>query len=84
MKLKIFAMLSITLAAALVSGCKSHSSQIGAKETNILGIVKVEKAVYAHTPPTTIALNTNELFSRQDISGDRVTLLWGLITLQDY
>ena len=81
---KIITLLTIAVAALFFTGCKSNTAQMAPSETNILGIVKVEEASYAASSPTTVAVSTNELFSRQDISGDKVTLFWGLITLKDY
>ena len=54
------------------------------KEANVLGIAKIEKDSYAPTGPATIEVKTDELYTRKNVSGDKVTLLWGLITLKDY
>lgn len=81
---KIIAFLLITASASLFSGCKSNHVQMGPQGSNLLGIVKVEKAVYTPTSPTTVVVQTDEIYDRRDFSGDKVTLLWGLITLKDY
>ena len=81
---KIIAFLLIAASASLFSGCQSNHSQIGPQESNLLGIVKVEKAAYTPTGPNTFAIHTDELYTRRDFSGDKVTLLWGLITIKDY
>jgi hypothetical protein len=51
---------------------------------NFLGIVKVESGSYASNNKATVKLSTDELYTRRTTSGDRVTLLWGAITLTDY
>jgi hypothetical protein len=81
---KILALLSLSSAALVFTGCDGGSAQMAPQEANILGIAKVEKASYEVNPPTTIIVSTDELYSRNNYQGDRVTLLWGLITLQDY
>jgi hypothetical protein len=57
---------------------------MGPKEANMLGVVKYQKADYSATGPNTFAVHTNELSSRRNFSGDKLTLLWGLITIKDY
>ena len=54
------------------------------KETNVLGIVKHEPESYLHTGPNTFALQTDDLYTRKEFSGDRTSLFWGLITIEDY
>lgn len=84
MQLKVI-LLSLTTAAALCfTGCDSGQAQMGPKETNVLGIVKSEKESYEYTGATTIAVSTDELYSRKNFSGDKTSLLWGFITLKDY
>ena len=29
-------------------------------------------------------INTDELYTRKNFSGDKTTLLWGLLTIEDY
>ncbi len=84
MRLKILALLSIATSALLFSGCDGGHAQMGPKETNVLGIVKIEKASYAPTGLNTFALSTDELYTRRNFSGDKATFLWGLVTLKDY
>jgi hypothetical protein len=84
MRTKILAFLSISFAALVLTGCDGGTAQMGPKETNVLGIVTVEKESYAPTYSTTFALSTDELYDRKNFSGDKVTLLWGLVTLKDY
>ncbi|WPJ94457.1 hypothetical protein SH580_13555 [Coraliomargarita algicola] len=84
MRIKILALLSLSLAALVFTGCDGGTAQMGPKEANLLGIATVEKESYQPAAVTTLAVSTDELYTRKNYSGDQVTLLWGLITLQDY
>lgn len=76
--------LTLAFASFLMTGCDKGRSQIGPRETNLLGAVKIEKENYTPSRPTTVAIHTDELYPRSNFSGDKVTLLWGLVTLKDY
>ena len=79
---KIVTLLSLSISALVFTGCSRAS--MGAKEANMMGIVKYQKEDYSATGPNTFAIHTNELSSRRNFSGDKLTLLWGLITIKDY
>ncbi|WP_269526554.1 hypothetical protein [Coraliomargarita parva] len=83
-RIKQLALLVISASALAFVGCDSGQAQMGPKETNVLGIVKYSQADYSAVPTTSFAVSTDELYSRRNYSGDRVDLLWGLITLKDY
>ena len=68
----------------LLSACGSKQTQHVPKSTNILGIYKSEPAAYSAAKSTTIPLSTTEIMGRKNITGNKVTLFWGLITLKDY
>ncbi len=51
---------------------------------NFLGVVKVEPGSYGAINNSTVRLKMDDFYSRRTNSGDRVTLLWGAITLTDY
>jgi len=51
---------------------------------NFLGLVVIEPASYSSNNSATIRLHTDELYARRTTSGDRITLLWGAITITDY
>ncbi len=84
MRIKLFSLIVLLFAAAFLSGCDRGQSQMGARETNLLGIVKVERESYAHAPISTFAVSTDELYTRKNFSGNKTTLLWGLVTIKDY
>lgn len=84
MRIKILALLSLSLTALAFTGCDGGSAQMGPKEANLLGIAKLEKESYAPTGPATIALSSDELYTRKNYDGSKTTLFWGLVTLKDY
>jgi hypothetical protein len=81
---KFFALLALSAAVLFFTGCDGGSAQMGPKEAHLLGIAKVEKDNYEPTSVATFEVSTDELYTRKNFSGDKVTLLWGLITLKDY
>jgi hypothetical protein len=57
---------------------------MGKSESHLLGIAKIERADYTPSGPNTVPISSDEIIARKNFSGDKVTLLWGLITLKDY
>lgn len=76
--------------AAVLAGCTTYDTPNHGKAVsmepshNFLGIIKVESSSYASNNRATIQVRTDELYTRRTTSGDRITLLWGAITLTDY
>lgn len=81
---KTLTLLSLPALAVAFSGCDVGKTQMGKRETNVLGIVKYEGESYSPTGPNTFAVSTDELYSRNNYSGDRTSFLWGLVTVKDY
>ena len=81
---------TLLAAAALLAGCTTYDTPNHGKAVtmepshNFLGIIKVESGSYASNNRATIQVRTDELYTRRTTSGDRITLLWGAITLTDY
>jgi hypothetical protein len=84
MRLKFFALLALIVAALSLTGCDKGRAQMAPREANLLGVVKVQKENYTPSGRTTFAISTDELYGRKNFSGDKTTLLWGLVTLKDY
>lgn len=84
MHIKLVSLLALVGASLFLTGCDRGQSQMGAREANLLGVVKLEKENYQPTNSTTFAVSTDELYSRKNFSGDKATFLWGLVTLKDY
>jgi hypothetical protein len=57
---------------------------MGPREANLLGIAKIQKENYTPTGQATFAISSDELYGRENFSGDKLTLFWGLATLKDY
>jgi hypothetical protein len=68
------------------SGCSSTAGSplVADHSKNFLGIYKYEPGSYAYTPPTSDVVHSNAIISHPNSSGDRTTLLWGLISYEDY
>ena len=84
MRSKVLPLLALALAALAFSGCDAGRTAMGPRETNILGIAKFEKASYQHVSTNTFRVSSDELYARNNFSGDKATFLWGLVTLTDY
>jgi len=84
MRIKILALLSLSFAALVFTGCDGGTAQLGPKEANVLGIAKIQKDNYQPSGHATFAVSTDELYTRKNFDGDQVTFLWGLVTLKDY
>ncbi|MGJ8638654.1 MAG: hypothetical protein ACSHYA_04615 [Opitutaceae bacterium] len=84
MRTKFIAPLLIAVSALVFTACDSGHAQLEKKETNLLGAVSYSAESYAPTGPGTVAISTNELYDRDNPTGDQVSLLWGLITIKDY
>jgi hypothetical protein len=83
MKIRYFTPL-LALVALTFSGCGLSPDAEGKKQVNLLGVVKYEQASYQYTNSTTIPLASDEILHRKGYTGDKLTLLWGLVTLKDY
>lgn len=82
---KILSILTIFSLLLVFAGCHGvGNSNIGPKETNLLGIVKVESDSYSSSGPATFSISSDEILNRKNYGGGKTTLLWGLITLKDY
>lgn len=85
---KLLPLVLFSIVALVFTGCDGGSAQMGPnslyQEANLLGLAKIEASNYGPTGSDTLAVSTDELYTRKNVSGDKVTLLWGLITLKDY
>ena len=87
--MKQLALATLIASAALV-GCTTYDTPNHGRNVSMepshdfLGIVKVESGSYAPSEKATIGANMLEFGARRLTSGDRITLLWGAITLTDY
>lgn len=54
------------------------------QDYNFFGIVQSSQGTFKAPSPTSFNISSSEITTRDNFSGDSVTLLWGLITLRDY
>jgi len=87
--MKQLALATLIASAALV-GCTTydtpnHGRNVSMEPShNFLGVIKVEAGAYAPNDRATVGVNMKEFYGRRLTSGDRITLLWGAVTLTDY
>lgn len=87
--MKQLALATLIASAALV-GCTTYDTPNHGRNVsmepahNFLGLVKVESGAYSPPEKATIGANMREFAGRRITSGDRITLLWGAVTLTDY
>ena len=67
-----------------LSSCTgSEQGYMTNKRSNFFGIMKYDQGSF-RPPGYGAVIRTNEIMDRRNISGDKVTLFWGLIEIQDY
>jgi len=85
MKPKNFIAVAAVATLLFASGCATRTTASGGKETSLLaGAVTVSTRSFQPTAPATLDVDKSKIASTGDPSGNKVTLLWGLITLHDY
>jgi outer membrane lipoprotein SlyB len=83
--MKTKALTAALVLIAFTSGCATRTTTSGGKETTILaGAVTVSTGSFQPTPPATIDADTSKIIGKNGPSGNKTSLLWGLITLHDY
>ncbi|MGB0371531.1 MAG: hypothetical protein ACPGN3_09275 [Opitutales bacterium] len=86
MKIKTVASITaLVLFSSLSTGCFKSSKQAYKvpESSSFLGLVEYESGTFSPTTKNTFAVSSEELVPRDNFSGDRVKLFWGLITLED-
>ena len=85
MKTKLFFAAALLATAVFGTGCATHVTASGGRETTILGgAVTVATDSFQPTTPATLDVDTSKVLSAGNPTGKKTTLLWGLITLHDY
>ena len=87
---KIALMLS-TACLLVLAGCNTgpttaqRENMIKPNENyNFFGIVSSEQGTFKQPSKNSLHVTSDEVTTRDNYSGDSVSLLWGLITLRDY
>lgn len=91
MRTKAIVLSALVVCSLGFSGCASKHgladrgiTQYGPNSMNLLGIYQYEGESYRHVGTNTLAVSSDELYSRRNFSGGKATFLWGLFTLKDY
>ena len=68
------------------SGCRylPNPKKYFSKDFNAAGAITHTKNSFEPVDTGSIHLRSNEIWNRRDFSGDKTTVLWGLITYTDY
>lgn len=86
MNLRKLALLSLAgIFAALLSGCVAASHNVNGRNHTVVlgGLVEVKEGAYEAASPNTLALNTDKPMPGSRLSGNKVSLFWGLISYRD-
>ena len=54
------------------------------KKSNFFGIMKYEEASFIPSGNSTAILKTSDVIDTRNPSGDKLTLFWGLIEINDF
>jgi len=69
----------------LLSSCtNSQDGYMTNKGSNFFGLMKYEQGSYVPPAQSASEIRTDELIDRRNISGDKITLFWGLIEINDF
>lgn len=82
---KPLALAVLATLALLASGCATRTTTSGGKETNLLGGAFVMTTdSFQPVNPATVNTNTSSLSGKNGPSGRKVSVLWGLLSFNDY
>ena len=82
MKRYLPCLLALAVACAAV-GCATQRTKTG-RNTNVLGgLARVDSGSYQSAPATSLDVDTSDMVGRNNPSGTKVSLLWGLLTFTD-
>lgn len=84
MKLHKFALLASIALGSLFMGACSSDIATAHQKTTFFGLFTSEPESFAVTQPSSCVITTDEVVGQELPSGDRLQLLWGLISLEDY
>ena len=84
MKLRTLALASATmLAAVLVSGCATHTANNKTHTVILGGFVDIQEGAYEQTPASSLPLNSDKPMPGSELTGNKVSVLWGLFSYRD-
>jgi len=78
--------ITLTISAIGFSGCSMfpQAKKYLSKDINVAGVFTHSPDSFAPIEAGTLRLRSDELLYRKNFSGNKSTLLWGLITFTDY
>jgi hypothetical protein len=80
---KIVPFLVAATAAGFLSGCATHTAN-GKSHTVLLGgLVETQDGAYEAEPISTLPLNTEKPLPGAKMNGNKVSILWGLVSYRD-
>lgn len=68
----------------VLAGCATHKTRAGRETTLLGGLAEVKTGSYEPVASTSADVDATKLVGRGNPSGDKISLLWGLITIHDY
>jgi hypothetical protein len=75
--------LLLALASSLFTGCASHTAN-GKNHTVVLGgLYESHEGAYSQQTAAGIPVNSDKPLPGSDLSGNKVSILWGLFTYRD-
>jgi hypothetical protein len=86
MNLRKLVLISLAgIAAALLSGCVAASHTTNGKGHTVIlgGLVEVKDGAFEAQPAATLALNTDTPAPGSKLSGNKISVLWGLFSYRD-
>lgn len=84
MKSRFAAVLVFLALFGFAAGCASKPTEFGKRRVSVLGgLVETETQSYQEPGPLTPAVKSSEVDPGAELTGDRVSLFWGLFTYID-
>jgi len=88
---KLLVFTSLLFAVALFQGCRTSPTQAQLDnmvdptvERNFFGLVQERPQSFHPRKVSSFPLRSKEVVGRQNMTGDQVSLFWGLISFEDY
>lgn len=83
---KLLILLALVSALVASVGCSKTAGPVHTtpKSGSFFGLVSHETGTYSNTSGNTLDFSTAELKPNSNFSGNKTSLLWGLITIKDY
>ncbi len=68
------------------TGCSSTTAHPSAanQDRNFIGLIKIKPNSYAQASPSSFELHSNDIINKPDMTGTQISLLWGMVNLEDY